>query len=66
MLNVEIDDECFKMYDKMKRRELKIINFKLSPDNKVIHVDHNCIKYRVYVINRKDYITRYSEATVCQ
>jgi len=45
MLNVEIDDECFKMYDKMKKRELKIINFKLSPDNKVIHVDHNCTKY---------------------
>lgn len=45
MLGVTIDDEVFSMYEGMKQRKIKCINFKLSPDNTKIIVDQNSLKY---------------------
>lgn len=45
MLGVTVDDECFQMYQGMKQRRIKCINFKLSPDNTKIIVDQNSLKY---------------------
>lgn len=45
MLDIEIEEECFKMYNGMKNRKVKVINFKLSPDNRQVLVDPNSMKY---------------------
>ena len=50
-LDIEIEEECFRMYNGMKNRKVKVINFRLSPDNRQVLVDPSSMKYSYSAFN---------------